>query len=111
MANTKTSGPRKEYAEVDTAPGASGYSTNVVSPNAKSISKLFFSVRETGDSDTFTATVTLQWRCGNEEWQDYEIYTTADRVLIEDNGGGVQWRAIVDNGDYTSGVVSFGFDW
>ena len=57
-------------------------------------------------------TVTLQFKCqGDADWTDYGSYADNQRKSIDGGGAGVQWRAIVKNGDYTSGEKSFGFDW
>jgi hypothetical protein len=125
MANTKISGTYKEYATVDTAIDSTdeGFFTNAISPRilakANNVEKIWFSVRETGvtDSvDTAVATVTLQFRCGGDgRWQNYynggTAFVAGDRVIIEDTGAGVEWRAGVIYSDYTSGSVTFGFDW
>ena len=112
MANAQTSGNNKEYATVDTTPGASGYWTNAVNMRGKGLSYMFFSIRGTG-----TATVTLQFRCdGDAAWTDYNNegtdFVTGDRKIIEGTSGGTSWRAgVKDDAAYTSGSVSFGFDW
>ena len=128
MANTKSSDEYYEYATVDTAPGAAGYFTNPVSGRHEKVEKLFFSIREPSAS---VATVTIQFKCtGDAGWQDYtqsqkqilgpnsadvsdveETFIVGNRIVIEDSGPGVQWRAGVKQGDYTSGTVTFGFDW
>ena len=111
MANSKLSGGNYRKAIIDTAPGADGYWTAGVSPRGKSTDRLFMSIAEEGDSDTFTATVTLQFKApGDSEWQVYATYTEATREIIEDSGA-TQWRIGVDNGDYTSGTVSVTIDW
>ena len=111
MANTTNSGSHFADATVDTAPGADGYFTGSVGMNERKREKIFFSVRETGDSSAFTATITLQFKTDRDsDWQDYKTYTSIDREVIEMNAG-TQWRAGVKNGDYTSGTVRFGFDW
>jgi len=110
MANSKSNGPRKRYATVDTAPGADGYGTDAISPNTESLDKLFFSFRGTG-----SITVTLQFKCdGDTSWQDYADYsdfTDEPRKLIEGGAGKVKWRLIVKSGAYSSGSLTFGFDW
>lgn len=111
MANSRTSKPTYEKVVIDTAPGADGYWTNVVTPRGRGVDKLFLSVAETGDSSAFMITVTLQYRPpGDTEWQVYDTYTSATREIIEDNGSS-KWRAGVDNGDYTSGEGSITLDW
>jgi hypothetical protein len=115
MANSRVSEDYREYATVNEDPSTSvdGYWTNPVNPRKNRLDRIFFSVRETAaGSSAFSAIVTLQFRClGDEEWNDYATYTSSDRKRIEDDGAGVQWRAGVKNGDYTSGEVTFGFDW
>lgn len=126
MANSRNSSTNREYATVDTNPGATGYFTNSVCPRSKvkdGIDKVFFSIRET-DADISAAPsalssiiVTLQYKCPEDDrWTDYvsldgSTFTIGNRVLIEDYGVGVLWRAgVVDDG-FTSGSVTFGFDW
>lgn len=125
MANSKISGTNKEYAIVDTAIDSSdeGYYTNIVSPRViakeQKVNKIYFSIRETGTDDSVDVadiTVTLQFRCeGDGRWQDYynagTAFVAGDRVIIEDIGAGVEWRAGVKWDAYTSGSVTFGFDW
>ena len=116
MANTKTSKPRQEHILIDSAPVSAGAWTNPVNPGEKKVPNLYFSIRETGDgSDAFTATVTMQWRQKNgdtwEEWQVYDTYTVVTRKIVEDHSAEVQYRAGVDDGDYTSGELTVGFNW
>ena len=129
MANSKSSGQFKEYATVDTQPSGSelGYWTNEVCLRDKqndgaAKGKMFFSIREnesdsSGASDTSSMTVTLQYKCdGDAGWQDYvdlagSAIAVGNRMLIEDTGAAVRWRAGVKDGDYTSGSLTFGFDW
>jgi len=126
MANSRDSGIFHEYATVDEAPIGLGYFTNPVNPREhKQIRKegrLYFSIREedadsSAQSDTSDITVTLQFRCpGDAGWQDYrpldgsEI-ATGNRLMIEDSGVDVHWRAGVLDGDHQGGSVTFGFDW
>lgn len=129
MANSKSSGQFKEYATVDTAPSGAelGYWTNEVCLRDKineglAKDKMFFSIRETEAdssqaSDTSSMTISLQFKCdGDLGWQDYvpldgsEI-AVGNRLLIEDHGAGARWRAGVKDGNYTSGKLTFGFDW
>lgn len=96
---------------VSEAPGAGGFFTTGVNPKRRGISKMYVSVRETGDSSTFTATVTLQFRVsGDDDWQDYEVYEAITRKIIED-GGSTYWRIGVKQGDYTEGSITCGIDW
>ena len=118
MANSRSSGEYKEYAVVDTAPGAGGYFTNVVSPRKDKISKLYFSIREFSEDPSAGSvmTVNLQFQCaGDGAWTDYgnggTAFVIGDRVLIEDVGPAVTWRAGVKQGGFTSGSLAFGFDW
>jgi hypothetical protein len=120
MANSRLSKRYCEYATVDTAPanGSGGYWTNPVNPRNKKATKLFFSIRETtDDSSASVMTIKLQFKCAEDTgWtnhlnngDDWEIGT---RVLLSEWGEGVQWRAGVEDGnDFTSGSLTFGFDW
>lgn len=117
MANTQFSKPRQEEIVIDTAPPAAGSFTKPVNVDDKKAPNVYFSIRETGDSSTFTATITLQWRQRSaeddswEDWQDYDTYTSIQRKLIDDHTPNVQYRAGVKNGNYTSGEVKIGFNW
>ena len=127
MANARSSGYNKEYATVDTNPGSAGYFTNEVDVRLlkknNKVSKLFFSIRETNadisaaPSALSTVTVVLQFKCdGDAAWTDYvdlagSSFAIGNRVVIEDQGAGVSWRAGVRDDEYTSGSVTFGFDW
>lgn len=122
MANSKASGEHHEYATIDTAPAAGGYWTNIVSPRGRNkgiMRVLFFSVRETvPDASAGASVITpiVQFRCtGDVGWTDYNnddiAFIVGDRKNIKISGGGVQWRAGVHNGDYTSGSFTLGFDW
>lgn len=116
MANSKSSGDYYEYATIDTAPEAAGYWTNAVSIRRKGndIRNLFFSIRE-GDTDS-VATVKLQFKCpGDTGWTNYyndgNDWNIGDRKWVDSNASGVQWRAGVESGGFTSGKVFIGFDW
>ena len=127
MANARYSGVNKEYAYVDTAPDSSGYWTNVVDPRLlkkeKGVTKIYFSIREAGASLSEVAstssevTVSLQFQCeGDTDWTDYVPWdgsslAIGNRLVLEDFGAGVKWRAGVKSDGYTSGSVIFGFDW
>jgi len=120
MANGKLSKIYCEYATVDTAPAndSGGYWTNVVYPRKNKIKKLFFSIRETtDDSSASVMTVKLQFKCqGDTGWtnhlDDGSNWAIGTRVLLNEWGEGVEWRAGVEDGnDYTSGALNFGFDW
>ena len=105
--NSTNSGGRYEYATVDTDAAAAGYWTEEVNPKRKSQSQVYFSVRGTG-----TITITLQFICpGDATWTDYDTYTAVTRVKVEGAAAGVRWRAGVKDADYTSGSLTFGFDW
>ena len=124
--SSRTSGVFKEYATVDEAPIGLGYFTNTVDPRAsrhiRHERKIYFSIREadadsSAQSDTSDITVTLQFKCeGDAGWQDFKPldgseFVTGNRVIIEDSGAGVLWRAGVLDGEYTGGNITFGFDW
>ncbi|MBU2177629.1 MAG: hypothetical protein KJ556_21260 [Gammaproteobacteria bacterium] len=126
MANSRASGPFKEYATVDTPPDGLGYFTNEVNLRAlRKVNKetrVYFSIREyeadsSEASDTSSMVVTLQFKCdGDLGWQDYvpldgSALAVGNRVMIEDAGAGVLWRAGVKDYEYTSGSITFGFDW
>jgi hypothetical protein len=121
MPNSKNSNPiYHEYATVNTAPaaGGGGYFTNIIYPRKNKISKLFFSIRETTeDSSPSVITVKLQYKCaGDTGWSDYlnngEDWDIGIRVIVEEFAEAVTWRAgVKEDSDYTSGSVTFGFDW
>lgn len=126
MANTKSSNINHEYATVDTQPTSAGYWTNEVSPRdkfKKGAGKLFFSIREASadisanPSALSTITVSLQFKCKDDlGWTDYvsldgSALAIGNRVALEDVGADVRWRAGVVDDAFTSGSVTFGFDW
>ena len=126
MANRRLSDTFHEYATVDTAPIGLGFFTNTVDPRAtrqrRKEEKIYFSIREedadsSDQSDISDIQVTLQFRCpGDAGWQDYQPLdgseiATGNRLIIEDSGEGVLWRAGVLDGAHQGGSVSFGFDW
>jgi len=120
MANSKNDGSGHKYATVDTAPAndSGGYFTSVVTPRSEKIDRFYFSIRETSpDSSASSVTVKLQYKCSSDaDWTDIlnngEDWAIGDRVAISDYAAGVQYRAgVKDNSDYTSGSVTFGFDW
>ena len=129
MANSRDSGVYKEYATVDTQPSGTnlGYWTNEVclrdKQNAGVVKeKMYFSIRESeadssAASDTSSMTVTLQFKCDEDAgWQDYVDFAgnalaVGNRLEISDFGAGVRYRAGVKDGDFTSGSITFGFDW
>ena len=126
MANSLSSGQFKEYATVDTMPTGLGYFTNALDVRKmwreKGINRMFFSIWEEEEdsseaSDTSDITVVLQFKTeSNPGWQDFvpldgSVLTTGNRVILEDVGVGVLWRAGVKWNDYTNGSISFGFDW
>lgn len=103
MANIKISRNRSKHAYVDSAPGTGGFATDEVGVKGK----IFFSVRGEG-----SMTVTLQFKVpGDDFWSDYGTYTSVSRDVIETATEHEKWRAIVKDGDYTSGNLTFGFDW
>ena len=125
MANSRNSGTNYEYATVDTRPTSAGYftiSVNLREKLKRGATKLFFSIREaTADvsanaSALSTVTVGLQYRCpGDAGWTDYvdlagSTLAIGNRVELSDMGL-VDWRAGVVDDNYTSGSVTFGFDW
>ena len=125
MANSRTSGGRWEYATVNAAIDSSeeGYYTNSVSLETKKnrlAPRLYFSVREASSNESVDAsvmTVSLQFRCkGDGRWQDFNYndgtaFVAGDRIILEDMGPNVEWRAGVKWDEYTSGSLIFGFDW
>jgi hypothetical protein len=119
MANSQASNAvHYEYATVDTAPTPAGYWTNAVTPRKSKITKLFFSIRETtDDSSPSVMTVKLQFKCpGDTGWQDYldagSDWAIGTRIIINEFAEGVQWRAgVADFSAFTSGALTFGFDW
>ena len=120
MANSRNDGNGYRYATVDTAPAqdSGGYFTSEVAPRSESVDRFYFSIRETSlDSTASVVTVKLQFKCpGDAGWTEKKNgtadWTIGDRVVINDYAAGVVWRAgVVDNSDYTSGSVTFGFDW
>lgn len=127
MANARSSGTNYEYATVDTRPTSAGDFTNAICPRDKlktdKVRQIFFSIRETNadisaaPSALSTITVVLQYRCqGDAAWTDYvdlagSTFAIGNRVVLEDSGNGVDWRAGVRDDEYTSGSVTFGFDW
>ena len=110
MANSKSNGDRYSYATIDTAPGADGYWCDSVSMSKKNAGCLFFSYGGGG-----VATVTLQFqRQDDTGWTDYltdETLTDGARLILDDHGAGVKWRAGVKNGGLSSGTNRIGFDW
>jgi hypothetical protein len=125
MSNTRSSGNNYEYATVDTKPTSAGYFTKEIDVRhvVKLNKKLFFSIREAAadisaaPSALSTVTVVLQFKCpGDAGWTDYidlagSTLAIGNRVQLDDNGTGVLWRAGVRDDEYTSGSVTFGFDW
>lgn len=127
MANRKDSGLNKEYATVDTLPSSAGYFTNEIDPRLllkeKKIHKIFFSIRETAldisanPSALSVVTVILQFKCdGDLAWTNFipldgTAFAIGNRVALEDMGANIKWRAGVVDDNYTSGSVTFGFDW
>ena len=124
MANRITvSDEYREYAVVDSAVG-SGYFTGEVNmatlKSDTSIERIFFSIREEADEgsiDDSVITVSLQFKLvGVDRWQYYvpldgSTFAIGNRLRIEDDGSAAKWRAGVEEGNYTSGSLIFGFDW
>lgn len=111
MANANVSGTGKEYATVDTAPAAGGFWTASIGMREKRIPQVFFTIRGTGD-----AVVTLQFKCdGDTDWTDFNndgvALVTGDNKVIEGSSANMLWRAGVKQGAYTSGSITFGFNW
>ena len=127
MANSRSSGTNYEYATVDRRPTSAGYFTNSICPRDKhrvgKVSKIFFSIREASadisanPSALSTITVGLQFKCeGDAGWTDFVdlaggTLAIGNRIALDDMGAGVHWRAGVVDDAYTSGSVTFGFDW
>lgn len=120
MANSLKSNEYYEYAVVNTAPPAGGFWTNPVSMRRKGhdLHNIFFSVREENPDASSASVVvpTLQFRCsGDAGWTDYynegSNFAIGERKNIEGTAAGVQWRAGVKEGAYTSGGIVLGFDW
>lgn len=129
MANSRTSNQtNKAYATVDTNPGAAGYFTEAICPRqmfkeGKLIGKVYFSIRETNadvsaaESTLPVITVILQFKCEDDtSWTEFvpldgSSLAIGNRIEIEDFGNGVLWRAGVVSDGYSSGSVTFGFDW
>ena len=124
MANRiEVSDEYREYAVVDSAVGEGYFTGEVVMAtlkSAKSIERIFFSIREEADAgsiDDSVITVSLQFQClGDERWQNYvpldgSTLAIGNRLRIEDDGSAVKWRAGVEEDNYTSGSSIFGFDW
>lgn len=122
MGNSKVSDECREYANVDSAPegGSGGFFTKEVSmellERTKKIFKIFFSIRE-ASAGTSAVTVVLQFKCeGDVHWQDYvspdgSVLAIGNRLVLEEQGSKVYWRAGVKEAGYVSGAVIFGFDW
>jgi hypothetical protein len=108
--NSRNSQSNFEVATVDTAPGTEGYwtrSTNASTAGTNGRDNITFFISGTG-----SMTVTIQFNSpGSNVWTDYDTYTSTTRVRIEDGSKSVLWRAGVKNGEYSSGSLTFGFDW
>jgi hypothetical protein len=114
MANSRSTGSYKEYATVNTAPGASGYFTNSINPrqieDKKGGRDVFFSVRDSGTAANMVITIQFKHET-DSDWTDYGNTAAVQRQVLEDKGAGIFWRAGVKDGDYTDGSLTFGFDW
>lgn len=115
MANIRTASSAntfREYATVDTAPGASGYYTNSVNPRQlhknTGASEIYFSIKGTG-----SMSVTLQFKLASDAaWNDYADYDANGVYKIPALRIPLTWRAgVKNNSNYTSGSKTFGFDW
>ena len=96
---------------INEAPPSGGSFTEPVSPRDRKVDRFYASLRETGASAIFTATVTLQFQMpGDTDWTDYETYTAVTRKIIEDKGK-VRWRIGVKETEYTEGELTCGIDW
>ena len=100
------------YAIVDTAPAAAGFPCTEINPREQKIgigsNRIYFSVRDNPGA----ALVTLQFKCPTDSnWSDHSTYNTNARKQIIESAVDVRWRAIVKQGDYINGAVTFGFDW
>lgn len=127
MANSKDSAGNHKYATVDTVPDGDGYFTDEVCPRdlqkSQKVGKVYFSIREAvadisaAPSSASVITVQLQFRCpGDSGWSNYvpldaSSLAIGNRVALEDSGRDVIWRAGVASDEYTSGAITFGFDW
>lgn len=89
-------------AVVDTD-DAAGFGTGVVSDSKTT----FFVGTATG---TAAATVTLKRRLPvSATWDIYDTYTTPTTLII-DNESRFEWKAFVENGDFSGvGEIEFGF--
>lgn len=111
MANAVLEGKYYKKVIVDTAPGASGYYTAEVPESVVrgfDTHRLQFSVTE-GVGD-----VTLQFKgAGESNWADEEgsPYTLGTAKTIDATSHGRVWRAICKETKYTSGDLTFGFEW
>ena len=126
--SSRSSGTYKEYVTIDEQPSGDtlGYWTNEIDPRElqknKKVKKIYFSIREyetdsSQASDTSSMTVSLQFKCdGDLGWQDYvsldgSSLAVGNRLVMEDFGANVKWRAGVKDGNFTSGTITLGFDW
>ena len=112
-ANSQSTGENYEYATVDTAPPAAGYFTNTV--NARRVKdkskfhQIYFSIGGSG-----TMTVTLQFLrvdVDGSTWNDYADYTDTEYKILEETAANISWRAVVKQGNHSSGTKIFGFAW
>lgn len=112
MADKQLSGRHYEYVKITTVPGADGdWCEPVTVKKSKDVEALFFSRRGGG-----TATVSIQFKTpeSGAAWTDYltdEDLSDGVRLRLDELGTGVQWRAGVKNGNFTSGTITVGFDW
>ena len=110
--STQLSGRHYKYASIDAAPPEAGFWSEAISvPKSQGVLGLVFSRRGGG-----VATPIIQFKTAEEgaDWTDYltdEDLSNGARLRLDELGTGVQWRAGVKNGAYSSGTVIVGFDW
>lgn len=111
MANAVLEGDRYKKAIVDTAPGASGYSTAEV---PESVARMFDTHRVSFSVSEGVGDVTLQFKgAGESNWGDEagSPYTAGDVKVLNGTSHSRVWRATCKQGAYTSGNLTFGFEW
>ena len=114
MANRQVNGEKYAAAIIDTAPSTGGYWTSAVAfiRTGVDIEKAIFSVRGSG-----TATPILQFRDRNvdSDWTDFYnegvAFVSGDAIEITSKVIGLEWRAGVKEGGYSSGEITVGINW